>query len=190
MMVTDPKLLKEMFTYQAKFTIEVFEYYFENGLNFINGIFVGNDMGYKNGLLFSPQFYKELIFPGDKIICDYFHNIKIPVFLHSDGDVRKIIPFLIEAGFDCLQPLEVKASMDLIKLKKQYRNKISFMGGIDTRLMNDNDPMRIEEEIKTNFEFVKKGGGYIYHSDHSIPNNVSFAQFKRVIKLVNKYGKY
>ena len=190
MMVTEPELLKEMYIFMAKFSIEVYEYYFENGLNFIDGIFLGNDMGYKNGLLFSPTMYKELIFPGDKLICDYFHNLKIPVTLHRDGDIRKLIPLLIEAGFDCLQPLEVKASMDVRNLKNQYGDKLCFMGGIDARLMSNNDLLKIEEEIRTKFEIAKKNGGYIYHSDHSIPNNVSLDQFKSVMELVDKYGKY
>ena len=190
MMITEPKLLKEMYYFVAKFSIEVYEYYVENGLNFFDGIFLANDMGYKNGLLFSTAMYKEFIFPGDKMICDYFHDLDMPVVLHSDGDIKKLIPLLIEAGFDCLQPLEVKASMDLLELKKQYGDALCFMGGIDTRLMNNDDPLKIEEEIKIKFEVAKKGGGYIYHSDHSIPNNVSFTQFKRVMELVDTYGRY
>ncbi|MCS7180258.1 MAG: hypothetical protein NZ891_02775, partial [bacterium] len=96
----------------------------------------------------------------------------------------------IEVGLDCLQPLEVKAGMDLIELKEKYGDKIAFMGGIDTRLMSDPDPSKIEEEIKKKFEVAKKNGGYIYHSDHSIPNTVSFQQYCYVIELVKKYGIY
>jgi len=190
MMITEPELLKEMYAFVAKFSIEVYEYYVKNGLDFFDGVFLGNDMGYRNGLLFSPAMYKEFIYPGDKMICDYFHDLGMPLILHSDGDIRKLIPLLIEAGFDCLQPLEVKASMDVIELKKQYGDKLSFMGGIDIRLMNDNDFHKIEGEIKNKFEVAKKGGGYIYHSDHSVPDNVSFFQFKRVMELVDKYGRY
>jgi uroporphyrinogen decarboxylase len=114
----------------------------------------------------------------------------MPVILHSDGDLRKIVPNLIEAGFDCLQPIEVKAGMDLIELKKKYGDRLAFMGGIDARLMSDDDPVKIEEEIRSKFEIAKKGGGYIYHSDHSVPDIVSFSQYKRVMELVKKYGKY
>ena len=64
------------------------------------------------------------------------------------------------------------------------------MGGIDVRTMADANPEKIEEEISKKFEVAKKNGGYIYHSDHSIPNNVSFQQFERVIELARRYGKY
>lgn len=64
------------------------------------------------------------------------------------------------------------------------------MGGIDARKMAYEDPKEIEEEIKNKIPFAMKGGGYIYHSDHSIPDNVSFQNYKRTIELVMKYGKY
>ncbi len=188
-MVTDPDWAKEMFMTHVKFLIEIYEFLIENGIKF-DGAFIANDMGYRNDTLFSPQCYRELIFPADKMICSYFHDKGMPIILHSDGDLRKIVPDLIEAGFDCLQPIEVKAGMDLIELKKEYGDRLAFMGGIDTRLMSDNNPDKIEEEIRSKFEVVKKGGGYIYHSDHSVPDIVSFSQYKRVMELVKKYGKY
>ena len=125
-----------------------------------------DDLGYRNTSLFSPKLYKELILEAHRLICDYFHNKDIKVFLHSCGCVKELIPYFIEAGIDCLQPLEVKAGMDIIELKKEYGEKLAFMGGIDVRLMSGDNPARIEEEIKTKFEIAKKGGGYIYHSDH------------------------
>lgn len=188
-MSTDPDWVKEMVMTHAKFLINLYQYFIDNRVRF-DGAFLDNDMGYRNGLLFSPNAYKELIFPADKLMCDYFHSIDMPVILHSDGDIRKLIPHLIEAGFDCLQPLEVKANMDVRELKKEYGRKLSFMGGIDSRLMSDNDPIKIEKEIKSKFEIAKKGGGYIYMSDHSVPNDVSLSQYKRVLELVKKYRKY
>ena len=64
------------------------------------------------------------------------------------------------------------------------------MGGIDVRLMGDRNQNKIEEEIKNKFEIAKKDGGYIYHSDHSIPDDISLSQYKKVIELVEYYGRY
>ena len=77
-----------------------------------------------------------------------------------------------------------------MKPKKKYSDKICLLGGIDVRLMTLDDPKPIEKEIKEKITVAKEGGGYIYHSDHSVPKNVSFQQYKRVIELVKKYGKY
>ncbi len=114
----------------------------------------------------------------------------MPVILHNCGCVRDLIPRFIEDGLTCLQPLEVKAGMDLIELKRDFGDKLAFMGGIDVRAMADPDPAVIEEEIKTKILSAKKGGGYIYHSDHSVPNNVSFEQYLRALQLVKEYGAY
>lgn len=97
---------------------------------------------------------------------------------------------LIEAGFTCLQPLEAKAGMDLVELKREFGDQLAFMGGIDVRAMAHRNPAVIEEEIRTKIPIAKQGGGYIYHSDHSVPDNVSFQQYCRVLELVQQYGKY
>ena len=156
-----------------------------------------NDMGYRNGLLFSPKTYQQTHREADEMVYSFFHQRNMPILLHSCGNVKELIPELIGVGLDCLQPLEVKAGMDLTELKRKYGDKLTFMGGIDVRNMADPDLSaglsnlsKIEQEIKTKFEVAKKGGGYIYHSDHSVPNNVSFQQYKRVMELVKKYGEY
>ena len=76
----------------------------------------------------------------------------------------------IEDGLTCLQPVEVKAGMDLIELKKNFGQRLAFMGGIDVRAMADKNHSVIEDETRRKISFAKKGGGYIYHSDHSIPD--------------------
>jgi uroporphyrinogen decarboxylase len=103
--------------------------------------------------------------------------------------VTEAVPELIDAGFDCLQPLEVKAGMDLVGLKRNYGDRLSFMGGIDVRTMRA-EPNVIEEEIRAKIPEAKKGGGYIYHSDHSVPDDISFEQYRRVLELVAHYGSY
>lgn len=185
----DPEWVKEMFLYNAKFLIEIFEFLTGCGMVF-DGIFLADDLGYKNAPLFSPAHYRELLFPADKMICDYFHDQGLKVFLHCDGKVIDLIPHFIEAGIDCLQPLEVKAGMDLRELKNVFGDSIAFMGGIDTMLFSSDDPAILEKEIREKFAAAKKGGGYIYHCDHSIPDNVSFKQYQRVLELVHRYGKY
>lgn len=186
-MVTEPEWVREMFGVHAELVIGMAKLMIKEGFHF-DGAMLLNDMGYRNASLFSPKTYKEVILESDRMMCDFFHSQKMPVILHSCGNVKELIPHLINAGFDCLQPLEVKAGMDLIELKRLYGDNLAFMGGIDVRLMSD--AKLIEEEIKTKFAMAKKGGGYIYHSDHSIPSNISFSQYKYVMELVRRYGRY
>lgn len=188
-MVTKPDWVKDMILTLAHLQVKMMEMMTEKGFEF-DGAFFGNDMGYRNGLLFSPETYRKTHKEADEMVYSFCHKHNMPVILHSCGNIKEIIPDLIEVGLDCLQPLEVKAGMDVRELKEKYGDKLSFMGGIDVRAMTHPDPNVIEEEIRSKFEIAKKGGGYIYHSDHSIPNNVSFKQYKRVMELVKKYGKY
>lgn len=111
----------------------------------------------------------------------------MPVILHSCGCVKEFIPDLIDAGLSCLQPLEVKAGMDVVELKDTYGDDLAFMGGIDVWIMSSENPADIEEEIRVKIGHAKKGGGYIYHS---VPDTVSDAQYCRVIELVHEYGSY
>ncbi|OIN96505.1 hypothetical protein AUJ66_05985 [Candidatus Desantisbacteria bacterium CG1_02_38_46] len=189
LMATEPDWARDMFMTNAKLVLEMCDRILKKGFHF-DGAFMYDDMGYRNTSLFSPKCYREEIFPSDKMLCDYFHEQRMPVILHSCGNVKVLIPHLIEAGFDCLQPLEVKAGMDVRELKKEYGDKLAFMGGIDVRKMANENPAIIEDEIASKFAVAKKGGGYIYHSDHSIPKDVSFQQYQRVMELVKKYGKY
>ncbi len=152
--------------------------------------FLYNDMAYRNGPLFSPRTYRQCILESDKRICDYFHSLQMPVIYHTDGDIHKLIPPLIEAGVDCLQPLEAKANMDVRELKPEFGDRMAFMGNIDTRKMADPDPSVVEEEIRTKLSVAKIGGGYIYHSDHSVPPTVSLERYRHVLELVARYGSY
>ena len=74
--------------------------------------------------------------------------------MYSGRCVQAFIPELVEAGFTFLQPLEVKAVMDVIELKKDFGHQLAFMGGIDVRKMAQPDPSVIEEEIRTDVSVV------------------------------------
>ncbi len=188
-MAIDPEWTKDIYMTDAELHVAAAEEMIGRGIEF-DGAFLYDDLGYRNGTFFSPQDYMEQLFPAHKRLFEFFNSKGMPVILHSCGCVKDFIPYFIEAGLTCLQPLEVKAGMDLVELKKKYGDELAFMGGIDVRAMSADDPAVIEEEIRTKVGFAKQGGGYIYHSDHSVPDDVSFEQYKRVIELVHKYGKY
>ncbi len=187
--VEDPEWAADLFMTSARMIVESAEEMMGAGFEF-DGAFLYDDMGYRNALLFSPRCYREVCFPAHKHACNFFNSKGLPIILHSCGCVREIVAELIETGFTCLQPLEVKAGMDLIELKRSFGDRLAFMGGIDVRAMAHPDPAVIEKEISHKIPFAKQGGGYIYHSDHSVPDNVSFEQYKHVIELVHQHGRY
>jgi uroporphyrinogen decarboxylase len=187
--VESPEWASDMFSATVDILMEGAQAVMDAGLE-LDGGFLFDDMGYRNASLFSPQTYRDVLKPHHTRACDFFHTHNMPIILHSCGCVAELVPDLIEAGFDCLQPLEVKAGMDVIELKRTYGDRLAFMGGIDVRAMADANPARIEEEIKTKIPFARQHGGYIFHSDHSVPDNVSWKQYQRVIELVLHYGEF
>ena len=188
-MMTDPDWMKDMFVTNAQVCVDITEEMMGRGMVFDAG-WIFDDLGFRDHQFFPPDAYRELLMPAHKLICDCFKSRGIPMILHTCGYNMEFIPLYIEAGFDCIQPLEVKAGNDMLKLKKDYGDVLTFMGGIDVRAMASDNPDDIVKEISTKIPVMKKGGGYIYHSDHSVPDNVSFQQYCRTMELVAEYGKF
>jgi len=189
LLITDPDWVRDIVETIADMVIGMYQVIVKEGYEF-DAAFLSGDLGYRKAPFFSPRTYQQIFKPVDRRIFDFFHAQGIPVIMHSCGNVRPLIPDLIDAGLDCLQALEVKAGMDLVELKREYGRDLAFMGGIDVRAMSDPDPQVIEREIATKIPAARAGGGYIYHSDHSVPNDVSLAQYRRVLELVKKYGEF
>jgi len=188
-MAEEPDWVHDMIRTVTDLTLVALEQMLARGFEF-DGVMCSDDLGYRNGPFFSTRMFRELVMPHHKRYCDAAHARGLKTHLHSCGNVLPLVPSLIEAGYDALNPLEVKAGMDLIQMKKEFGDRLCLVGGIDARAMADPNPARIEREISLKVPVAKKGGGYIFHSDHSIPDNVSFAQYKRVLELARKYGGY
>lgn len=171
-MALDPEWVKDMVMTYAELTLRHQEVLFaEEGLP--DGMYFYEDMGLKLRPFMSPAMYREIIQPGHKKLFDYAHARGLKVMVHSCGYVEPLVPGLIEAGMDCLQAMEVKAGMDLPTLFRRFGDRIAFFGGLDVRALIANDRARIDAEIEAKMlPVLRGGGGYILHSDHSIPPEV------------------
>jgi len=187
-MKTDPDLVKDVFETITELNIRVCEELFGLGYD-VDGAWIWGDIAYSRGTLFSPQMYKEILYPSHRRLMGYLTSRGLPIVYHSDGDIRKVIPLLIDAGVRCIQPLESKANMDLMELKREYGDRLVFMGGVDYERIALG-PEEAEEEIRIKVGEGKLGGGYIYHADHSVPPTMSLEQYQWVLGLVRKYGTY
>ncbi len=188
-MALEPEWIKEMAMAYADLTIELWKMLFEEeGLP--DGIWFFEDMGFKDHPFMSPEMYRELIMPAHKKTMDYAHSLGLPVFMHSCGFIEPLIPHMIEAGVNCLQAMEVKAGMDLIRIYENYGDKIALMGGIDVRTICSNDKAIIDRELEAKIPTVMKKYGYVLHSDHSIPKTVDFESYQYFIKKGLELGTY
>ncbi len=186
-LLEDPEWCMDMFNHFLDVNIQLLEKVWDAGYKF-DSVMWFDDMAYKQNQFFSLQTYRDVLKPVHKKAVDWAHSKGIKARLHSDGDINPLIPDLLEIGIDALNPLEVKAGMDPVELKKKYGDRLVLHGGIDALLWDDIDAL--EKEIRRILPILKENGGYIFSTDHSIPSNVSLEDFRYIIELVKDIGGY
>jgi uroporphyrinogen decarboxylase len=186
-MASEPEWIVDIWNHTLDTNLKLLDMVWDAGYTF-DELHWMDDMGYKGRPFFSLNMYRELLKPVHKRAADWAHNKGISVRLHSCGDVRTLIPDLIEIGVDMLNPIEVKAGMDPIALKKQYGDKLGFHGGLNAVLYEYPDKMWAEMEKV--IPVMKKDGGYIISSDHSVPDSVSLQEFGEFIDHAKKLAEY
>lgn len=188
-MCDDPEWVLDMAMTYAKLTVELQKILFERE-GYPDGIWYYEDMGFKGRPFMSPQMYRDLIQPAHIYTINYAKEHNLPVIMHSCGFIEPLLPGMIEAGIDCLQVIEVKAGMDLLKLHKLYGDKISFMGGIDVRALCSNDRAQIDAELEAKIPTAKQGYNFMLHTDHSVPKTVDYDNYVYFIKKGLELGTY
>jgi uroporphyrinogen decarboxylase len=188
-MALDPDWVKDMVTTYSDLTIQLQEILFaEEG--YPDGIWYYEDMGFKERPFMSPDMYREIIQPAHTKTVGWAHARNMPVIMHSCGFIAPLLPYMVEAGIDCLQVIEIKAGMDLLALYRDFGDRLSFMGGIDVRVLYTNDKERINAELSAKIPEVMKNNGYVLHSDHSIPNTVDYESYRYFVDRGLELGTY
>jgi uroporphyrinogen decarboxylase len=188
-LAADPGWAAEMCMSTCDMALDGLDYLLANGFQF-DAAFVTEDMGYKGRPFFSPRTYREVIMPCQQRFCQVCHARGIKVMLHTCGQNTELVPLYIEAGFDALNPLEVKAGMDLLQIKRDFGEALALWGGIDVRAIAHPDPSVLEAEIRLKLTAAKQGGGYIFSSDHSIPEDVSLDRYELMLELGRRHGTF
>jgi hypothetical protein len=153
------------------------------------GLYIWGDVAYGRGLLFSPRFWREVYKPQVKRLCAVAHAAGLKTIYHGCGNASAIYPDLIEIGVDAYNPLEAKAGLDVVELKRQYGDRWAFNGNLDVRVLATNDRALVRREVLRKLN-AAKGGGFILQSDHSIPDDVAPATYDYVVELAREHGSY
>ena len=123
--------------------------------NDLSAILLADDIAGNTGLLFSYNDFATAILPLYRQIARTIRSNGLHAFFHSDGATKAIIEPLIEAGYDCIHPIDNQAGLNLYELKNTFENKVSFMGHIDIITWNDE---RIAQEVNNAEKMFKEGG--------------------------------
>ena len=172
-----------------EWAIELIKSQIEAADGLIDGMVIWGDVAYRKDLFFHPDYWRKWYKPGLKKMVEICHQHGLPVIYHGCGNISRIFEDYIEIGIDAYNPLEAKAGLDLIDLRRKYGHRIAFCGNmnvIDWAHGSKEDLKAIVLRMLN----AAKGGGMIFQSDHSVPSNVSAENYEYVVNLVREYGQY
>ncbi|HWQ45637.1 MAG TPA: uroporphyrinogen decarboxylase family protein [Longilinea sp.] len=152
---------------------------------------LGDDLGMNGGPFMSPATYRRLFKPRHTMLCNYIKaHSKMRVFLHSCGSIYKLIPDLIEAGFEIINPVQTNSKdMQPERLKQEFGKDITFWGaGADTRsVLNLGTPPQVKAHVHANIEILAPGGGYVFNTIHNILPDVPPENVVAMFTAVDEY---
>jgi len=194
----DLALNQEWVAYMLDRLVEFKSAFWERALSeigdLVDVVIEADDLAGQNSLLQSPQTYRELIQPRHRKLFSFIKKqAPVKVFYHSCGAVRKLIPDLIEAGIDILNPVQISAAgMDLLKLKQDFGKALVFWGGgVDTQqVLGTASPDEIRDHVRKNIDALAPGGGFVFAAVHDIQANVPPENIMAMWEAWQEYGNY
>ena len=168
------EFMGELFRRISTVYLGINERIFEATRGQVDFLLIGDDLGTQNGLLISPEMIRRFILPHLARYAEQCHAYDVKVLFHSCGSVREIIPELIEAGVDVLNPIQVRASgMEPAELKQEFGDRLSFHGGVDVQeILPNGTPEDVHREVRRLAQTLGAGGGYILCTTHNIQDDV------------------
>jgi uroporphyrinogen-III decarboxylase len=155
----------------------------------LRGLYVWGDIACTRGMLFSPDYWRSVYKPQLRRICRAGHDEGLKTIYHGCGKASAVFEDMIEAGVDMYNPLEAKAGLDVVELKRRFGSRWGFNGNLDVQVLATNDPAKVRREVLRKLN-AAKGGGYILQSDHSMPDNVAPATYDYLVRLAREHGTY
>jgi uroporphyrinogen decarboxylase len=154
-------------------------------------VYTGDDVAATRGPLMSPRHFRKLFYPGLCRVMGGFKDLGLYVIKHTDGNLWPLIDMIVDAGIDCLDPLDPIAGMDLGEVKAQYGHRIALKGNVDCGdLMTFGAP---EETAAATREALRKGmpgGGFICSSSNSIHSGVKPENYIAMLRTIREEGRY
>jgi hypothetical protein len=145
---------------------------------------IAEDMSYNNGPMISERHFDEYIAPYYRQMVPRLQELGALVIVDTDGDVTKLVPWLMREGIHGVLPLERQAGVDGMALRRQYKD-VCMVGHFDKMVMNHG-----EAAVRAEFERllpVMRSGGFIPSVDHQTPPGVSLEEYRVYLRLLEEY---
>jgi len=183
-----PRQIERLMDAHLEYGLSLAERYAARGLDYVA---VCDDMAFKSGLIFPPRWMRAHWLPRFVQLLCPLKAAGIRVIFHSDGNVGEMIPDLIAAGVDGLNPLEPLAGMDLAALKADYGKDLVLVGGLDcAELLTFGRPERIRQEVRRLIDVAADGGGFVIGDSSQIMPNVPLENVLAFYEAVHDFGRH
>jgi uroporphyrinogen decarboxylase len=191
-LIMNPKFVKALLDKILEINIKATGWFLDIVGTYIQVFRTADDMATQEGLLMSPKTYRELIKPVYKKWFDFIKSkTEAKIFYHSDGNVVELLDDFIENGLDVLNPVQVSAIGDVKAMKRDFGDRLSFWGGIDTqKVMPYGTPGEVANEVRERILELGKGGGYVLSSVHAIQPDVPPENIVAMADACRMHGKY
>ncbi len=193
-MYADKKRTKKLLDRLVERNLVKLEKLIDSVGDYVDLLQFGDDLGGQGGPFMSPDIYREVFMPRHKKMWDFVHdNSDCKIFLHSCGSIYELLPSLIEAGLDVLNPVQTTTKdMEPEKLKAEFGKDIVFWGGAcNTRdVLANGTPKDVEEDVKRRIEILGEGGGLVFNQIHNILADVPPENVISMLNAAYKFGKY
>ncbi|MDR0582873.1 MAG: methyltransferase [Treponema sp.] len=184
--------LKELYDQQTQQAIKNFKLYKEAVGDNVDIIYLcGADFGSQNGPMCSVELFNEVYLPYYRRMTDWIHrNTNWKVFKHCCGSIKSLIPSIIDAGIDILNPVQNSAAgMDAADLKKEFGHRITFWGGgVDTQqTLPFGKPEQVYEQVTERITIYHKDGGFVFSTIHNIQVRVPVENFIAMLDAIKGF---
>ena len=157
---------------------------------YIDIVRFGDDLGMQTGPQISPRMYREFFKPRHKLMWDRAKQLaNVKVMLHCCGGVRELLPDLIDAGLDAINPVQIScAGMNAQELKAEFGKEMVFWGGgCDTQtILPNGTPQAVRQHVREQVEILKPGGGFVFQQVHNILANVPPENIVTMFETLNE----
>jgi uroporphyrinogen decarboxylase len=186
-LIMDENLVADVFRNVAEIQFRALEKIFD--LPHVGAVWVVDDLAFGTGPMISPEAFRDHLFPWYREMAKRCHEKGLLFFMHSDGDLKKLIPDLIELGLDVLQPID-PTCLDIVEIKKEYGDRLCLVGNVANELLRSGTPAEVQARVRDLIRDVAPGGGFCLGSGNSVPSWAQFENFMAMRDAAIEYGTY
>jgi len=158
----------------------------------VRGVLITDDLATQDSLMLSPDAYRRLVKPRQKVLFDRIHARGAEIVYHTCGAVKPLLPDLIEIGVRVLHPVQTSArDMEPAVLKREFGRDLAFWGGgCDTRTLQFGTEAEVEREVRTRIDELAPGGGFVFTTTHCIQPGTPPRNLLAMIRTLRDHGGY